>query len=108
MPVPVNPAIRLLSPERRRIYPNGRTGTRLPVQPEHEGNNITLMQRAGLNPGQPDDMTWDCLIMFGWVIYEGQAQTDEEGFIKTTPEGTAVGDPFITPNPWGTNKGGVK
>jgi hypothetical protein len=67
---------RLLSPMRKRIYPNARTGTYL-----QSAGEIVKMQRAGLNPGQADTITWNALIKLGWTIYDGAGQTDERGYV---------------------------
>ncbi len=70
--------VRLLSPQRRRIYPNPQTGTCL-----HGPGPLVLKLREGLEPGQPDSMTWEALKKLGWTEYRGPAQTDERGYIIT-------------------------
>lgn len=67
---------RLLSPERRRIYPNPRTGTGI------EGAGpIVKQQRRELEPGQPDQITWQALLRLGWVVYDGPGQVNDRGFV---------------------------
>lgn len=108
MPAPIDPTIRLLSPERRRIYPNPKTGTYLPRPPGPGSKfaNSTLDQREGLKPGQPDDITWDCLVKIGWTEYLGAAEVTDQGYIKKSPDGRAIGDPSVVPNPWPTPRQG--
>lgn len=85
---------RLLSPMRRRLYPNARTGTGIST-----AGNVVQSQREGLKPGQADDVTWNTLAKMGWVEYTGPAQTDERGYIIP---GT---DPAIVPTPWDRSEG---
>lgn len=98
MPASLDPSIRLLSPEKRRIYPNLRTGNFLPKASSEGAEHATVKQRAGLSVGQADDITWDGLVKCGWEPYEGDAATDERGFIVCGADGYALGDPTIKPN----------
>lgn len=70
------PDPRLLSPMRRRIYPNAKTGTAI----EKAGPLVQAL-RANLQPGQPDMMTWMGLKKLGWTEYAGPGVTDERGYI---------------------------
>jgi len=67
---------RLLSPRRRRIYPNALTGTHI----AGAGKSVKS-QRGGLAPGESDPTTWDALERAGWSVYMGPAQTDPQGFV---------------------------
>lgn len=67
---------RLLSPQRKRIYPNQQTGTHM-----SGAGKIARKQREGLAPGQPDMVTWEALLKLGWTEYRGPATTDERGYI---------------------------
>ena len=67
---------RLLSPLRKRIYPNAMTGTHI-----GSAGPIVKATRQGAEPGQPDSVTWDCLERLGWTVYTGPAETDERGYI---------------------------
>lgn len=67
-------AIRLLSPHRRRIYPNAQTGNG--------------QKRDGIAPGVGDTLTAQVLMACGWKQYDGLARTDIRGWIipDTDPE----------------------
>jgi hypothetical protein len=88
---------RLLSPEKRRLYPNARTGTGIQTV-----GPVTREQRRGLQPGQADDVTWECLKKMGWVEYDGPATTDERGYI------VPGSDPNIPPNPFPGKPGVIR
>ena len=106
MPASLDPAVRLLSPNRRRVYPNPKTGTLLPRATGAESAHSTLVQREGLRPGQADDITWDCLVALGWTEYRGQAQPNPLGYIIVLPDGSAMSDASVRPEPWpGPKKG---
>lgn len=79
---------RLISPQKRRLYPNAKTGTGF------SGAGVLAMrQREGLEVGQLDQVTWNALVKLGWVVYDGPAKTDEYGYIvpnTMTPPPTEV------------------
>lgn len=68
--------VRLISPQRRRIYPNPQTGAHL-----HAAGSLVATQREGLAVGQPDAITWEALKRLGWTEYRGPSTTDERGYI---------------------------
>lgn len=67
---------RLLSPMKRRIYPNARTGAGMET-----GGSLVQKLRNGLKVGEGDATTRDALRRLGWVDYDGPGQTDERGYI---------------------------
>jgi hypothetical protein len=67
---------RLLSPHRRRLYPNGLTGAYIST-----AKGAVLTQREGLKPGEADTLTWEALVKSGWTPYDGPAKTDDRGWI---------------------------
>jgi hypothetical protein len=78
-------AHRLLSPMRRRLYPNARTGTGI-----DNAGSIIKDQRRHLGPGVPDSMTWEGLLKLGWTEYNGPAETDNLGYIVPGSDPTIV------------------
>lgn len=69
-------ATRLLSPMKRRIYPNAKTGIRIAT-----AGPAVKAQREGYREGESDPITWSALQRLGWTPYDGPAQTDENGYI---------------------------
>lgn len=68
--------VRLISPQRKRIYPNPQTGAHVQT-----AGSLVTKEREGLAVGQPDSLTWEALKKLGWTEYRGPAQTDERGYI---------------------------
>lgn len=69
-------SIRLLSPQRRRLYPNATT-----ERTASNGRGVLTPFRDGLVAGEPDLQTWGVLWLFGWRPYTGPAKTNDRGYI---------------------------
>lgn len=70
---------RLLSPTKKRIYPNPSTGLN---QGDSERSTNVVRRASMLNePGEPDLMTVEALKKAGWTDYDGPGKTDKLGFV---------------------------
>lgn len=71
--------MRLLSPQRRRIYPNPQTDQAM-IPRLNPATVRGVPTPPYLSPA-PDARTWDALKRAGWTEYDGPAEVDAFGYI---------------------------